>query len=102
MGANEGVAWRHNTFEIDNDRMFRQFGALWRASRRLLGALHTALKKGFHNHSEQLIPTVAALFDFDIKDFKHLNINNHKSLWNYIVKTCDILQFRFTFVSKTP
>ena len=44
----------------------------------------------------------AFIFDFDIKDFKHLNITDHEWLRNYIVRTCYMIQFRFTFVSKTP
>jgi len=44
----------------------------------------------------------AFFFDFDIKDFIWRWINNHDDLWKRICNTGNIIQFRFSFVAKTP
>jgi hypothetical protein len=71
-GRMSNIAWRYNSMGIPMDRMFRQFGALWRGSKRLMRMIHKMLRMGFHNHSEQLVPTVAVMNDFKVVDFNKL------------------------------
>jgi len=76
QGHGKGIGWRHNSHVIEDDFMFRQLGALWRGSKKLMDALHTMLSNGFHNHSEQIIPTVAAISGLKIADFNATGKNS--------------------------